>query len=191
MVEGRKCWSKRKVVKVNVKENACGSGKEDVIADGVAGGAFVEMDGLGMDRLRDEEEFTSGACGGLGAEVVMSDDGGVGEGTQGDGGDVLYPMQSLMPQLRLRLHEAPKGMCGACARCGSTTVGAVLHICQSLGDTLRDNLNLMPNKEENQPTVCASLFIGRRNNSTRGAAGDASDADYRSCLEGLYAAWST
>ncbi|KAJ1206599.1 hypothetical protein NDU88_002002 [Pleurodeles waltl] len=53
-----------KVVKVNVKENACSSGKEDVIADGVAGGGFVEMEGLGMDRLCDGEDFTSGACGG-------------------------------------------------------------------------------------------------------------------------------
>ncbi|KAJ1093065.1 hypothetical protein NDU88_006174 [Pleurodeles waltl] len=60
MFEGRKWWSKRTVVKVDVKENACGNGKEDVIADGVTGGVFVEMDGLGMDRLCNEDNFTSG-----------------------------------------------------------------------------------------------------------------------------------
>ncbi|KAJ1200865.1 hypothetical protein NDU88_004686 [Pleurodeles waltl] len=121
MVEGRKWWSKRKVVKVNVKENACGSGKEDVIVDGVTGGRFVEMDGFGMDRLCDEEDFTSGACGG--------------------GDDVLYSMASLVPQLSSQLHGTPKGMCGVCARWGSMAVGAVLHICPSLGDTLRNDLN--------------------------------------------------
>ncbi|KAJ1165863.1 hypothetical protein NDU88_006280 [Pleurodeles waltl] len=80
MVEGRKWWNKRKVAKVDVKENACGNGKEDVVADGVAGGGFVEMDGLFMDCLCDEEDFTSGACGGVGAEIVISDDEGAEEG---------------------------------------------------------------------------------------------------------------
>ncbi|KAJ1188441.1 hypothetical protein NDU88_005202 [Pleurodeles waltl] len=120
MVEGRKWWSKRKVVKVNVKENACGSGKEDVIADGAAEGGFVEMDGLGMDRLCDEEDFTSGAC--------------------RRGENVLYPMRSLVPQLSSRLHETPKGMLGTSARWASTAVGAILLICLSLGDTLRTDL---------------------------------------------------
>ncbi|KAJ1128096.1 hypothetical protein NDU88_006475 [Pleurodeles waltl] len=117
MVEGRKWWSKRKVVKVKVEENACRSGREDVIADGIAGGGFVEMDGFGMDRLCDGEDFTSGACRGLGAEIVMSDEEGVGEGTQENGlkskrvgEDVLYPMRSLVKPCSQLRHETPKGM---------------------------------------------------------------------------------
>ncbi|KAJ1168676.1 hypothetical protein NDU88_000593 [Pleurodeles waltl] len=49
-------------------------------------------------------------------------------------------------------------MCAACARWGSTAVGADLQICRSLGDTLCVDLSLLENKEEN-PTYRACIFV--------------------------------